>query len=122
MEEIIKKHLGYQGKMISGSKSGYGKAYPKNIAIFNANVCTNEKKIWWGDIDITVSKDELIALSQELKETIYVLYEMDGRFENERQPKLNNAAIIFEPDGTFKIGARMDDFYKINRNKEIVKR
>ena len=120
MEEIIRKRLGMEGKIISWSKSGYRKANPKNFVIFNSNICTNEKKIWWGDIDITLSKDELVALAQELKETIYVLYEMDGRFDNEEHPLINNPIVIFEPDGTFKLGTRMDEFYRINKLKNIV--
>jgi hypothetical protein len=85
--------------MISSSKSGYRERYPKNLSIFNANVCTKEGKIWYGDLDVTLKQDDLIALAADLEEDIYVLYEMDGRFEYEGNPKLERFAVKFFYDG-----------------------
>ena len=98
---LISNRLGFPGKMISASKSGYRERYPENLAIFNSNVCTEEGKIWWGDIDITKSKENLSNLAKEMGKTVYVLFEMDGRFENEKEPKLDRAPIKFLPDGTY---------------------
>ena len=111
MEEIAVKHLGYYGAMISGSKSGYVRLYPKNIAIFNSNICAGPKKIWWGDIDLTLSKDKLIELSKELNDVVYVLYEMDGRFENEDNPLIDQYVVKFSPDGTYEINERYKEFF-----------
>tara|TARA_R110000822_G_scaffold25937_17_gene78534 strand:- start:16065 stop:16310 length:246 start_codon:yes stop_codon:yes gene_type:complete len=54
------------------------------MIVFNSNVATKSGgKIWFGDLDLTLSKDKLISLSTELGETVYVFSEHDMRFENE---------------------------------------
>lgn len=112
MENLLYK-LGWPGRMISASKSGYRDQYPDNLSIFNANVCTDEGKIWWGDIDVTISKDDLTNLAVELGKTIYVLYEMDGRFENEDNPKISEAVVKFFPDGTFEIRKDLRQYHNL---------
>lgn len=119
MEEIILKHLGGQGALICGSKSLYRKFNPKNLAIFNSNVCVGLKKVWWGDIDVTLSKDKLISLSKEIKDVIFVLYEMDGRFENDKEPLIENYIIKFLPDGTYELNKKIKDEYDIERIKRL---
>jgi hypothetical protein len=75
------------GRMISGSKSGYKEKYPNNKVVFNANIVTKSRgKIWYGDLDLTLDTAQLMNVARELKEPLYVLYEMDARFENEDQP------------------------------------
>lgn len=104
-KEAANKILGMNGRMISGSKSGYLNHYPKNLAVFNANICTkNEGKIWYGDIDLTLDREKLSELAKSLENEVYVLYEMDARFENEASPKLENAVVVFKKDGSWKIG------------------
>ena len=103
--EIAEKHLGACGRMISFSKSGYMKRFPENLVVFNSNVCTKGGKIWYGDMDITLSCNDLSDLSKDLKETIYVLREMDGRFENEETPRTERAIVSFFPEG----GHRVDE-------------
>jgi len=72
------------GRMISGSKSGYRDRYPDNLVIFNANIATKKRgKVWYGDLDVTLDYEKLEAVAEILKEDLYILYEMDGRFENE---------------------------------------
>ncbi len=52
----------------------------KPTTIFNANIFNSRaKKIWFGDIEIESDKEALLAISRRLG-TIYILYEMDGRF------------------------------------------
>lgn len=104
------KHLGFPGKMISASKSGYSQRFPENLVLFNSNVCTDEGKIWWGDIDVTKSRENLSELAKEMGKTIYVLFEMDGRFENEKEPKINRAPVKFLPDGTYILSDKFDHF------------
>jgi hypothetical protein len=106
MEKIIEKKLGMLGTMISGSKSGYMEQYPDNLVVFNANLCTETGKVWYGDLDITKSSESLSALAIELNTTLYVLYEMDGRFEFENNPQLSRAIAIFYPDGEVKLLSR----------------
>jgi len=105
--------LGYPGHMISGSKSGYRERHPSNLAIFNANVCVNGEKVWFGDIDVTLSKENLIELSMSLKDDVYILYEMDGRFENEKKPKIERYVVKFSPDGAYELGKRVKDYYTL---------
>jgi hypothetical protein len=72
------------GRLISYSKSSYRKRFPENEVYFNGNIFTKELgKVWWGDIDLTVSSDILQEIANEIQMDLFVLSEMDGRFENE---------------------------------------
>jgi hypothetical protein len=85
----------YPGRMIGSSKSAYCSMHPNNLVVFNANVCTLTKgKIWWGDLDITLDTALLLALRNKVGEDLYILYEMDGRFQNETAPLLDRAVAI----------------------------
>jgi hypothetical protein len=99
LKEMSVHFLGPIGKLLSASKSRYRDNHPDNFVIFNANVCTDEGKIWWGDLDITISKENLQSLAIATNTKIYVLYEMDARFENEDFPLLKNSAATFHPSG-----------------------
>ena len=111
---IIKECLGWNGAMISGSKSGYLQSYPNNVVVFNSNICTEGGKVWYGDIDITKSKDSLIKLAEALDSTLYVLLEMDGRFENEAEPKVDKYVAKIEFDGSITFGNRYKDIVDMN--------
>ena len=83
-DKIFSNHKLYMGRMISGSKSYYQETHPKNVAVFNANIVTKKAgKIWYGDLDITLDFDQLKDIADELKQDLYILREMDARFENE---------------------------------------
>ena len=74
------------GRMISGSKSSYMQLYPKHVVVFNANIVTKSRgKVWFGDLDLTLDEAKLKIVASALKEPLYVLREMDARFENEDQ-------------------------------------
>jgi hypothetical protein len=91
--------LGYAGRMMSGSKSGYSKTNPANVPVFNGNVVTEKLgKVWYGDLDLTLDGEKLQALAVALGEKVYVLREMAARFENENKPQLDRSVAIF--DGT----------------------
>ena len=84
------------GRMISGSKSGYTDKYPKNVAIFNANIVTKEHgKVWYGDLDLTVDAMKLKDVSGEVDEVLYILRESDARFgaENKKPKELIGLAV-----------------------------
>lgn len=88
-QQIVRENLGYPGAMISESKSGYRDRHPDNVVVFNANLASKSYgKIWYGDIDITISKDKLFLAREAVGEDLYVLYEDDLRFDNEDK-KLN---------------------------------
>lgn len=91
-KEIVELILGHEGKIITGSKSSYTRRHPKNLVSFNSNIIIEGLgKVWHGDIDITRSEALLIRLAEVLEREVYVLYEMDARFENEKNPKVQNA-------------------------------
>jgi len=88
------------GRMMSWSKSDYRHSYPKNLVVFNGNIVTEKTgKVWFGDLDITRSMEDLQKVADELQENLYVLKEMDCRFENENKPfsfYKNKAVIIIK--------------------------
>lgn len=90
MEELM------MGRMIS-----YDKKEPKgHVCVFNANVCTKSKgKIWFGDLDLTTDEKYLLATAKREGETLYILREMDARFDTEKSPRLENAVATITPDG-----------------------
>ena len=70
------------GRMVSSSKSAYRELYPENDVLFNANIFALGKgKIWWGDVDLTADWETLEKIASELGKSLFVLREMDGRFE-----------------------------------------
>jgi hypothetical protein len=72
------------GRMISNSKSGYRQRNPDNEVYFNANIfALGEGKVWWGDLDLTKDRETLEKISVSCGKKLYVLRELDGRFENE---------------------------------------
>lgn len=75
------------GRMISASKGAYIEKNPTHVSVFNANIVTiTNGKIWYGDLDITKSADTLKEIAKEIGEPLFVLREMDARFENEDKP------------------------------------
>jgi hypothetical protein len=72
------------GRMLSLSKSDYREKHPNNEVFFNCNIFTEEDgKIWYGDIDYTKEIDILEKIATKLDRTLYILKELDGRFDNE---------------------------------------
>ena len=123
-EEKFIQFLGYPGKMISGSKSGYMDRNPGNLVVFNGNLIVLDEergflgikkpvavKGWYGDIDITLSREDLKSLSADLGKTLLVLYEMDARFENEDKPRIENFVYKVSPDGEETLGERVKNYY-----------
>ena len=96
--DAANQKLGYVGAMISASKSGH-KAKGDKPVVFNANICTKEHgKIWYGDLDVNRSISYLQGLAKEMGVTIYVLREMDARFQNEAKPLFENAVFTITPE------------------------
>jgi hypothetical protein len=91
--------IGHEARMISYSKSGYHERNPDHVALFNANVCLDTGKIWWGDLDLTRDEPKLVELARRLGKTVYVLAEPHGRFEHEDAPLLDEAYYSVTPSG-----------------------
>jgi len=92
--------LGLPGRMIAASKSNYTNRHPDRVAIFNANVVLSPLvKAWHGDIDLTLAEPLLHELARLTGRIVYLLYEFDGRFENEHAPRIENAVFSVTPTG-----------------------
>ena len=84
MKDIFKNYDLNPGRMITSSKSRYRESYPDNEVYFNANIFVlGEGKVWWGDLDVTLEKEKLKHVAKEIGKDLFVLREMDGRFDNE---------------------------------------
>jgi len=107
VKDTVRLILGHHGRMIAGSKSTYRKNFPKNLVLFNANVIVEGAgKVWHGDLDITRDEALLVRLAELTDREVYVLQEMDGRFDNEGSPKINKAI--------YKV-SRVPLIYKVSR-------
>lgn len=75
------------GRLLCGSKSLYYQMHPKDQIYFNGNIFIIEKKklkkIYYGDLNITVNKKNLQEIANEFKTDLYILSEHDGRFNQE---------------------------------------
>ena len=95
--KVFAQHGFMMGKMLTSSKSSYRNRYPDNLVVFNANVFVDTPeftgKIWYGDIDLTTEHQKLKDIATKLGTTLYVLWESDGRFENESRNDFKKIAV-----------------------------
>lgn len=76
------------GRILSESKSEYKQLHSGDHVLFNANIFTLEDgKIWYGDINLTQEYNIFQMIAEELGKDIYILSELEGRFDNEFLPK-----------------------------------
>jgi hypothetical protein len=88
-KDIFREHGFRDGRMISGSKSGYASRNKGNVIVFNARICTlSEGIIWWGDLDITKDEEELKKVAERIGESIFILRESDAWNEESVNEKL----------------------------------
>ncbi len=85
-QKVMHKHGFELSRMIAYSKSVYLSKRPNNRAIFNANVVTDQGKIWWGDLDLADDSEKLQQVANDLNCNLYILREMDYRFGKENRP------------------------------------
>lgn len=86
------------GRMMNGTK----REPPGHICVWNGNICTKALgKIWFGDLDLSDAHDQerLTALAGKLGETLYVLKEMDARFQTEAAPRFDRAIATVTASG-----------------------
>ncbi len=85
---VFENHRLRESRLLSWSKSGYRQQHPDNDVYFNANIFTLEDgKVWYGDLDVTSDEPVLTAIAKEIGKDLYILREMDGRFDNEELTK-----------------------------------
>jgi hypothetical protein len=85
--------------MTAWSKTSYREQYPRNLPVFNANVCLGSSKVWHGDLDLTRDEPLLLDLAARTGQITSVLYESDGRFRHEDEPILDKAVFSAAPTG-----------------------
>lgn len=125
-QQLAEFFLGIRSSML-GSKSRYSNRHKENFVVFNSNLVTKEYgKIWYGDLDLTKSEAVLIQLSKRLGVELYVLYEMDGRFDNEETTKTEKAVfqVAMMPFLGFHIheGVVLSEYHKRDKKTGIVKK
>ena len=124
LRTILIETVGPMGRMISASKSGYRERNPENIAVFNSNLVlleagekfgleTRHGKVWFGDIDVTKDRNQLKDLAKRSGCDVVILSEMDGRFENEKDPLLDRFIYRVSPSGTETLGRDWSERYDI---------
>jgi hypothetical protein len=87
---LLKQHGLNMGRMLAYSKSEYHSANPHSVCYFNANIVTaRDGKIWFGDLDLTKDALTLKVIAEQIGEIIYVLKEIDCRFEDENKDGVN---------------------------------
>ena len=113
MLEIIESILGHRGRLISGSKSMYHHAFPRDLAVFNANLIVDGKKVWYGDINITKDVEKLKEIALKIGKPVFILSEMAARFDTENSPKVEE--FIFKTDGIeISLGKVWEKYYDSN--------
>lgn len=127
LREALIMNLGGPGRIISMSKSTYRESNPKNAAVFNANLIATTPglvgefaKIWFGDIDITKDEEGLKKIAESINKDLYVLYEMDGRFEYESAPNISSHVVKITPNGDVTIGNKHAEHF--HREDGLIKR
>lgn len=84
MRQYFKDEGLIMGRMLSHSKSFYREQNPDNEVYFNSNIFVlGEGKIWYGDLDVTNDKDSLERIASSIGKDLFILREIDGRFDNE---------------------------------------
>jgi len=82
-QKLFESNGFHYGRLVSQSKSDYRQKYPDNDVYFNANIfILGEGKVWYGDLDLTRDLEKLKTISSEIGKPLFVLREMDGRFDS----------------------------------------
>lgn len=92
----------YAGCMLSASKAYYYKQHPDHEVFFNACIFIKERKrlkaiyrqVWWGDLDLTLSRSALIAAADAAGVDLYVTREK-YRWEGYSGQK-DDAVVLFK--------------------------
>lgn len=91
--DTIKEFLGDSGRMIAGMKIA-----PKGqVCVWNGNIIVEGKKVWYGDVNLTKDAKKLQMIANIIQKPLYILREMDARFDTQNAPKLERAVAVIQP-------------------------
>lgn len=100
VERALLQTVGPPGRMITFSKADFQERHPDRLVVFNGNlVLSPGTKVWHGDVDLSVAEPQLHELARLTGRIVFLLDERDARFENEKQPVLENAVFSVTPTG-----------------------
>ena len=106
IEASVERILGHAGRMMSYSKSGYRERRPTNVCVFNSRLVTvlagQSECVWWGDIDVTLWEERLVALARLIEKPLYLFYERDAA--DELLADLDRALLTVSPIGQVEHG------------------
>lgn len=94
-------------RLIAASKIGYMRRHPQHAVIFNATIADSTgRRLWWGDVDLTIDEDILVQLAERVGLDLHVYYEGDSRrgFVDRIDP--TNTVLLVHPDGTVDRGTQ----------------
>jgi hypothetical protein len=94
-------------RLIAQSKSGYIRRHPQHALIFNATIADSTgRRLWWGDLDLTIDESILVQLAERVGLDLYVYYEGDSRRGFVETIDPINAVFLVHPEGTVDPGTR----------------
>ena len=100
--KVFREHLGMNGTMISGSRTGYRDRNPLNVPVFNANVVIESNGIletaWNGDIDLTLSEETIKTIAISINKKIWILPESAGGW-NQKNNIPDILQFVYSTDG-----------------------
>lgn len=107
----IRRKLGPSGRMICWDTDTYVKEHPNDEVVFNANLCMltiqpKRRKLWYGDLNLTKENDILQEIADFCREPIYILSELDGRYEYEKDPQIDRAIKMYNPEKLANYGSK----------------
>lgn len=85
---LLELVIGPCGRILSATKS-------EKEVVYNGNVLIESTKVWFGDFRFT-ERYKLQDLPRLLQCKVYVLREMDCRFETEDEPRLDRAVFAYD--------------------------
>jgi hypothetical protein len=98
-------------RLIGLSKTGFIRRHPQHAAIFNATIADAEgRRLWWGDLDLTVDEEALHRLAERAGLDLYIYYEGDSRRGFVERIHRSNVLAVFHPDRTVTLGTRSSLF------------
>lgn len=94
-------------RLITASKSSYHRSYHAHLVAFNSTISDDDGHgLWWGDLDVTLDEQSLIALARALSQTLHVLYEHTRLGEELIPFDLSDELAVISPDGVVTVPAR----------------